>query len=153
MAFNVDRASPWDIDAVMRVLGESYEYHGYAFPPAGAPASIEELLAEDGMGGIWLLRDRELVVGLLVMTFGYDIEFGGRLAVLTDLYVLEKHRRKGTGTAALRFAEQFCRRHGICALELQVERSNGAAQAFYRKAGFEVHDRVPMTRRLAARGD
>ena len=153
MSFNVDRASPRDLDAVMRVLGESYRYHGYTFPPPGASASIEELLADDETGVICLLKDGKLVVGLLVMTFGHDIEFGGRLAVLTDLYVLEKHRRKGMGTAAIRFAEEFCRRHGICALELQVERTNRAAQSFYRSAGFDAHDRVPMTRRLTVRGD
>src|SRR5258706_7511004 len=153
MAFNVDRASPWDIDAVMRVLGESYEYHRYAFPPAGGSASVEELLAEDEIGGIWLLKDRELVIGLLVMTFGYDIEFGGRLAVIKDLYVREQHRRKGTGMAAVRFAEWFCRGRGIRALELQVDRSNSAPQAFYRKAGFEVHDRAPMTRCLTLGDD
>jgi GNAT superfamily N-acetyltransferase len=140
-----------DVALQRRSLRRGAVVGGYAFPPPDASVAIDELLADEEMGGIWLLKHRDLVVGVLVLTFGYDIEFGGPLAVITDLFVLQEHRRKGTGTAAVRFAEWFCRGRGIRALELQVERSNSAALAFYLKVGFEVHDRVPMTRRLVVR--
>jgi ribosomal protein S18 acetylase RimI-like enzyme len=37
---------------------------------------------------------------------------------------------------------------GIGALELQVERHNLAAQALYRKLGFQPQDRIPMSKIL-----
>ncbi len=39
----------------------------------------------------------------------------------------------------------FCRRDGIGALEVQVNRHNDAAQAFYRALGFEALDRIVMS--------
>src|SRR5258708_39169291 len=123
------------------MLAEQCGPHGYPFSASEIAKAAGRLLDRDDLGRVWLLKERDRVAGLLVLTFGYDIEFGGQLAVITDLYVVETHRRKGLGTAAIHLAESFCRAQGIGALELQVERSNAMAMAFYQSLGFLAHDR------------
>src|SRR5262249_57587455 len=86
--------------------------------------------------------------GYLMLSFGFDLEFGGRLAGLTDLYIEARHRRKGIGREALAQAEECCRFCGVNAIELQVTRKNASVVDFYRSIGFQAFDRVPMRKRI-----
>jgi ribosomal protein S18 acetylase RimI-like enzyme len=106
------------------------------------------LLRDRSIGRVWLIRRGQEDLGYVILTFGYDLEFGGRQAIVTDLYVVDRYRRLGLGTQTLHFLEETCRKMAIAALELQVERKNVAALAFYRKLGFERHDRIPLSKRL-----
>jgi ribosomal protein S18 acetylase RimI-like enzyme len=82
------------------------------------------------------------------MTFGFDYEFGGRTALITDLYLEPSFRGLGLGRKTLRYLESFCRKSGIPALELQVEQKNRRALRLYRTFGFEALPRIPMSKRL-----
>ncbi len=82
------------------------------------------------------------------MTFGFDLEFGGRQATITDLYLEPRYRGKGVGREVLRLVEDFCKKSGVRALELQVSADNSRATRFYQRFGFQAHDRVPMSKQL-----
>jgi ribosomal protein S18 acetylase RimI-like enzyme len=81
----------------------------------------------------------------------FDLEFGGRQATITELYIIPEHRRLGVGRATLLFVEDTLRLLGISVFELQVERDNHAARAFYRAFGMHEHGRVPLSKRIASR--
>lgn len=106
------------------------------------------MLRDPSIGRVWLIRLGPEEVGYVILTFSYDIEFGGRQGTVTDLYILEGYRRLGLGSKTFRFLEAACGEFSVEALELQVERKNVAAQAFYRKLGFEPSDRIPLSKRL-----
>ncbi len=61
-----------------------------------------------------------------------------RHAATLGLGVLRDHWRRGIATRLLAAAEDFARREGIRRLELSVMTHNHAAQALYRRAGFEL---------------
>jgi ribosomal protein S18 acetylase RimI-like enzyme len=56
----------------------------------------------------------------------------------------------GLGTQTLKFVEGVYRELDLGALELQVERDNLRARAFYKKLGFKSHDRIPLSKELPA---
>lgn len=58
-------------------------------------------------------------------------------ALLTELYVREAHRRRGTAGALVRAAEALALEQGADALYLFTGRQNVGAQAFYEALGFE----------------
>jgi GNAT superfamily N-acetyltransferase len=100
------------------------------------------------LGSAWLFVHRQRIVGYAIVVYLFDLEFGGRCAGVTDLYLKPAHRRKGFGRRMLRHLEEFCRKSGFHALELQAERRNAGALAFYQACGFQRHDRIPMSKRL-----
>ena len=55
---------------------------------------------------------------------------------------------KGCGRRTMEFLEGFCRKKGIRVLELQSEKRNTRAKAFYEQCGFRAHDRVPTGKKL-----
>jgi ribosomal protein S18 acetylase RimI-like enzyme len=83
-----------------------------------------------------------------VLTLGYSLEYHGRDAIIDELYIIEEYRGQGIGTRAIELAAKESRSLGIKALHLEVERKNTNAQHFYRKIGFEDHDRYLLTKWL-----
>lgn len=71
------------------------------------------------------------------------------VAEVTEMYVAKPFRRMGCAGAMLRFLAGHLRdAFGADELHLLTGCGNLAAQAAYRKAGFELHPEVYMTRKL-----
>ena len=93
-------------------------------------------------------RQPEPPSAYVVVTYGYDLEWAGRDAFVTELFVAAPARRRGVAARLLREAEANARRNGTRALHLVVRPVNEAAMALYRHAGFDVIPRVLMTKVL-----
>ncbi len=144
-------AAAADRDILLPLIRAYYEHDAIPFDADATRRGLDELLADARLGGAWLILDGELPIGYFVMTFGFDLEFGGRQATVTELYVISERRRLGVGTAVLRFVEDTLLELGIGAFELQVKIDNHAARAFYRAFGMQEHARVPLSKRIASR--
>ena len=141
-------ATPADLEAVLALHRDFFAEDGYAFREKESRANLARLLAEPGLGRVFVMEEGGRTVGYLVLTFGFSLEFGGRDGLVDELYVAPGHRGRGLGTRALEAAEAACREQGIRALHLVVERYKDGAQALYRRAGFVAHQRDVMTKRI-----
>lgn len=110
-------------------------------------SAVRRLLSDPGLGQVWLIERDGVAVGHAVVTYGYDLEFGGRDSFLTELWVDPQARGQGVGTAALRLLESELRARDVHALHLGVSPGN-PARRLYERSGFEVSPRVLMTRVL-----
>lgn len=103
------------------------------------------LLRNPSQGKIWLMEDHKKPVGYALLTYNFELEYGGAEGVLRDLFVEKKYRNRGIGSLALYEIEDYCRERGMRAFQLQLPRRNKSAEVFYRKAGFrELPLRVMM---------
>uniref|UniRef100_A0A0A9DTB6 N-acetyltransferase domain-containing protein n=1 Tax=Arundo donax TaxID=35708 RepID=A0A0A9DTB6_ARUDO len=59
-------------------------------------------------------------------------------ATITKLAVKESCRRRGHGEALLNAAVERCQRRRVQRVSLHVDPARAAAEALYRKAGFQV---------------
>jgi ribosomal protein S18 acetylase RimI-like enzyme len=123
------------------------DHEGIDVSDADLDRALRKLLADESLGGVWLIEDAGKPVGYAIVTFGYDLEFGGRDAWLTELYVDDEHRAKGAGSAALALLDEELRAHHVRALHLQVRPENPALR-LYERAGFSRSPRLLLTRRL-----
>jgi GNAT superfamily N-acetyltransferase len=141
-------ASQSDLDRLLSWVAELYRHERIRFDTPVARPALAALLDDPSLGRVWLIAVNGQPVGYLVLAFGYSIEYGGRTAVLDELFVAEAYRGRGLGTRAVQFAADECRNLGLRALQLEVERHNPDAQRLYRAAGFVDHDRYLMSLRL-----
>jgi GNAT superfamily N-acetyltransferase len=145
-------AAPSDDAMLLASIRAYFEYDGIAFDEEKVGAGLRELLSDPRLGRAWLLELRDGAkiehVGYAIAGFGFDLEFGGRMATLTDLFVEPGHRGKRLGLRALEAIERECRALGLGAIELQVEHDNVEARALYDRHGFRPHTRTPMSKRL-----
>ena len=68
---------------------------------------------------------------------------------MTDLYLRPEFRRKSLGMRTFQRLEKEATNLGLVSIQLQPERDNVEARAFYAKLGFREHDRVSLSKPLA----
>jgi ribosomal protein S18 acetylase RimI-like enzyme len=137
-----------DTEALQNLVKQYYEFDQILYVSDEIESGLQALLGDDSLGQAWLILHGTQPVGYIIFTYGFDIEFGGRLATITDLYLEPDHRRQGLGGKVLHHVEVFCRGIGLRGLELQVESDNTEARALYKKFGFQPADRTPMSKRI-----
>jgi ribosomal protein S18 acetylase RimI-like enzyme len=148
MSTQASEARETDVAELIAMMHAFYAELGEPFGEARAERALRALLEDPSDGAVWVFRREGRAVGYLVVTHGYSLEFGGRFAVVDEVYTVPETRGQGLGAQALALAEEHCRRHGISALRLEVHQENRRALALYEKSGYEAHDRYLMTKWL-----
>ena len=151
------------MERALRMMGNLYAEAGAAHHRERARRAAEGLMANPELGGVWLIHvsdervsDERVSderadgepVGYLCVTLCYSLEFGGRFALLDELYLEEAWRGKGIGAQAMAFAAEWSRGRGLAAIRLEVGHTNSRAIELYRREGFKAHDRHLMTKWL-----
>ncbi len=137
-----------DIEQAVGFVGQYYQFDGIAFNADRVRQGIRQLIENPAFGFIWFIAPQGQPVGHVVVTFGFDLEFGGRVATVTEVFIEKAARAQGLGKRVFQELEAICRANEIGALELQVERDNSEAQQFYKKLGYHFHDRLPGSKLL-----
>lgn len=135
-----------DIDILIPFIQALHEHDNLPFDEAKTRQALISLVGNQTLGEAWLIFHETNIAGYLVIILGYSLEYHGKDAILDEIFIQEGFRGLGIGKKAILFAEERCRSLGVQALHLEVERANISAQNFYRKAGFEDHDRYLMTK-------
>jgi ribosomal protein S18 acetylase RimI-like enzyme len=84
-------------------------------------------------------------VGVLLANQIVSVEAGGESLWIEELYVIPEARRAGVARAILTHVLEEARRRGLRALDLEVVRTQAAALALYRAAGFREVARDRLT--------
>jgi ribosomal protein S18 acetylase RimI-like enzyme len=141
-------ATPDDLDAILPRTRALNDHEGIVIATPQLRTALEKLLGDASLGGVWVIQDAGQTIGYTIVTFGFDLEFGGRDAWLTELWVDEAARGRGAGSAALALLEPELRARDVKAYHLQV-RSDNPALRLYERAGFSRVPRLLLTRRLS----
>ncbi|MGH9461030.1 MAG: GNAT family N-acetyltransferase, partial [Vicinamibacteria bacterium] len=141
-------AAPGDIAALLALQSTYYAEDRYAFVESMAREGWHSLLSDANLGSAWVFEADSTLVGYVVLTLGYSLEYRGRDAFLDELYVTPDWRGRGLGRRALEVVDSACSRLGVNALHLEVENDKSGAIALYRKWGFAEHRRVLMTKEV-----
>ena len=141
-------ATESDAAVLQRLIQNYYQFDKIPFRPGAIKKNLHQLLRDASLGRALLCSKNDRAIGYAMLIFWFDTEFGGRCAALTDFYVSPGHRRKGVGRRMMRQVEKYSIESRCHALELQVERDNSGAMAFYKALGFRSHSRIPMSKHL-----
>ena len=139
---------PSDLATVLALMREFYAANEHPFDPAVAGRTLGELLADSSVGHAWLIDVTGAHAGYIVLTYAFSLEFGGRVAVIDELYVRPAFQGRGLASAALAFVEGEARARGARALHLEVRLGNERAYGVYERAGFRVRGSRLMSRKL-----
>jgi ribosomal protein S18 acetylase RimI-like enzyme len=137
-----------DVPALLDLQAAYYAEDEYPFAESVAGKVWRGLLSNPGFGRAWVIEAQSQLVGYVVMTLGYSLEYRGQDAFVDELYVAPARRRQGFAHLALAAVEAACMDLGVKALHLEVERDKTGAQALYRRWGFADRQRVLMTKRI-----
>jgi len=141
------QASLDDLALVLPRTRDLNAHEAISIEPAALEAALARLLTDPSLGGVWLVERDGAAIGYAIVTFGYDLEFAGRDAVLTELWIDPEARGGGAGGEVIDQLAPILKTLGVGALHLQV-RPDNAARRLYERRGFVASPRLIMTRRL-----
>lgn len=141
-------ATTSDVTELVRLMEEFHAESGYVLDRQWAGRSFVTLLRDQSLGKVWLVRCGELVVGHVVLTVRFSMEYGGTDAFIDDLFVRPEHRRRGAASAALSAVLAECRERKVLALHVEVGQDNVAANALYTRFGLLLGSDRRQTRTI-----
>lgn len=137
-----------DLDELLPLVEQFQAFERIPFDPAAARPHLARLLEDPRLGQVLLAEKDGDAIGYAILTYGYDLEFGGMDAYLTDLFLVHAERDRGVGTWLLGKVEESARAAGVQALHLMVTPSNQRAHHVYYRAGFRASPRLFLTKLL-----
>ena len=146
-------ATTRDVPALLPLMAAFNAHEGIAHRPRRLERALRALLRDQKLGVVLIAWDssRRAPLGYAVLSYGYDLEFAGPDAFVTELYVDPAHRRRGLAESLLRALVRRMQRQRVTALHLVVRPTNRRARQLYAKVGFALVPRVMMTRVLVAK--
>ena len=139
-----------DVERIMPLVREFYVYERLQLNEARYRELALQLVEDDALGRLLVIELDSVLVGYVVIGFGFSLEFGGRDALLDEFYLREAFRGHGVGTTVLRTIEELCRAKGILAIHLEADYVNGRVHEFYKRIGYRDHERHLMTKWISA---
>jgi GNAT superfamily N-acetyltransferase len=139
-------AAESDAELLLAMMREYYAYDGHAYDEPRARIALLNFLRDPSLGRAWLICDRDIPVGYIVLTFGYSLEYLGRDTFIDEFFLLPAYRGRGWGRSTLGFVEESARAAGVRAIHLEVVRANATAKEVYRRSGYADHDHHLMSK-------
>jgi ribosomal protein S18 acetylase RimI-like enzyme len=145
------RARLGDVAELLALMAAFSRAERIPFRRAPVEAGLRRLLRERRLGVVLVAETAKprRLAGYAIGTFGFDLEFAGSDAFLTDLFVSPRQRRAGLGAQLLEATMDALEAGGAAAVTLLVYPENRAARRLYARAGFEEIPRLAMKRLLA----
>jgi ribosomal protein S18 acetylase RimI-like enzyme len=139
-----------DQEAIVPLMVEFNRSEGIIWQAESTTAALRRLLGESELGLVMVARDHasRSLAGYAIATFGYDLEFAGRDAFVTELFVSPPFRGRHVGRALLGSLVEKLRAHHVLAVHLLVRPENAPARALYESLAFTSSPRIMMTRKL-----
>lgn len=137
-----------DVDTLLEMMAQFNDIEQIPWTREAARPALEKLLVSPQIGVVGMVFEGDTLRGYFVLTWGYDLEWYGRDAFLTELYLLPEARGRGLGREVIAMIEALAVERGARALHLVVRPENEPAVRLYQSAGFDTPPRVLMTKGL-----
>ncbi|MGV3559021.1 N-acetyltransferase family protein [Larkinella arboricola] len=130
-----------DADVLLRMMETFCRHFDYPFDASLRQSLIRAVLENPALGSLWLVGQDGQAVGYVALTYGFAFEFGGKTALVDELFMEEAHRGSGLGRRVLLGVQQLAGHLGVLTILLQTEKYNTRARQLYESLGFVDQDR------------
>jgi ribosomal protein S18 acetylase RimI-like enzyme len=133
-----------DISTLLPMMHEFNRLEDIHVDPALHREALGTLLDRSDLGRVLLFESRGAPVGYAVLTFNYDLEFAGRDAFLTEVFVAGPLRGMGHGKHMLQEIERVAVADDVKAIHLMVRPENTIALRLYTASGYSPPPRMML---------
>ena len=132
-------ASSEDIEPLLAMMELYYEADHLQFDQNRARSALLSFFSDRTYGQIWLIVECNSfrLMGYLFMTYGFSFEYGGRVALIDELFILSHFQSKGIGSKVIKHAIQEVKKEGLRVIRLEVTKNNVNAIRLYERLGFK----------------
>lgn len=147
-ALRLHIASKEDVPVLLSLMEPFNAFEQTPWDGSAKERALKTLLGDRSLGVVGLFVTAAGPVGYFVVTWGYDLEWDGRDAFLTELFLVARARGHGLGSEAMAHIEAVAQAHGARALHLMVRQENRVARSLYARHGYTSPPRIFLTKQL-----
>ena len=137
VAVKVRLATAHDIPALLSLVRRYWDFEGIEdFTALRVELVLKRLLADTGLGMVWVAESDTQLLGYLIAVLVFSIEHQGLMAEIDEFFVIPCARTHGIGAQLLAVAEPALAARGCVRLQLQLAVGNEPARSFYQRRGF-----------------
>jgi GNAT superfamily N-acetyltransferase len=137
VSLRIRQAGPEDCQAVASLVQQYWRFEQIdGFDRDRIIHLLQGFVARPEQGCCWVADHGGELRAYLLASYLFSLEFGGTIAEVDELFVLEPHRGAGLAAALLQRAVTQMQQAQIMALQLELGLHNQVARTFYRRHGF-----------------
>jgi GNAT superfamily N-acetyltransferase len=102
-----------DTDLLLLMMEDFNRVEEIAWDEVRMRPALMQLLSDPSLGRVVIAEGDHGATGYAVVTWGFDLEFAGRDAFLTELYVRPTFRRRGEARRLLERVEAIARAYAV----------------------------------------
>jgi GNAT superfamily N-acetyltransferase len=139
---------------LLDLVNELFEYEVLSPCPIETQDALQQLIKNPELGQAWFLaiteQDHTILIGHVILSYSFSLEFGGRMAIIDQIYLKPEWRNQGIGTQFFPLVEHQLHKVQTKAISLEVNIGNKDARRFYERHEFTPHRQFcVMTKRLS----
>lgn len=140
-----------DKDIFISLVKQFYETDSVAFsiPEKNMYDAFAELLSGSPYADAFLIIENGNPVGYMLLAYTYSMEYGGKIAIIDELFISPGYQGKGIGSAAIRYIKELFTGE-LKALRLDVVPEKKQLRRLYEKHGFKMMKYASMICETAA---
>lgn len=149
MTMEIRPAGRPDVPSLVELMQAFYAEADFPLASASAANTFEALLGDPRLGGVWVATDGTDVIGHVVLTVSFSMEYGGLRGFIDDFYVRPAARGRGAGACLLGAVREAAAARGVRALLVETSADNETAVRAYARAGYADSGHMLMSLALA----
>ena len=150
MSIRIDFAATGDLPQLADLLAELFTLESDFHPNRDKQLrGLRLILDNPALGRLFVLRDKEKVLGMANALITVSTAEGGRVMLLEDVIVRREYPGDGLGKMLVEHVLAWAKAEGLMRVTLLADKNNVAALDFYRKLGFGDSQMVVMRRSLS----
>src|SRR5260370_35222578 len=91
-----------DVAPLLAMMADFNCSEGISFDRPAFERALVRLLRDPSVGFVGLFVESGKPIGYAVLSYGFDLEWGGRAALLPGIFLLPRRGRRGSGAAGRR---------------------------------------------------
>ncbi len=128
---------------LLELISELFQYEALPLQAEQTQQAVFQLINNPELGQAWFLEAQTeqgpVILGHVIISFSFSLEYGGRIAMIDQIYLKPEWRNQGIGTQILPMVEACILKAGARALSLEVNIGNKSARRFYERHQFVPH--------------
>lgn len=141
-------ANAENVPEILTMMEQFNSIDNYPFEREKTEKNLLEFLADPSLGRTWVIKMDNLVIGYIVLAYGFSFEHGGRDAFIDELFLKMEFRKKGIGSLTMDFIKNEASKLGVKVIHLEVEEHNNVGVKLYKEKGFKGNGRNLLSFKL-----
>ncbi|ARU47780.1 GNAT family N-acetyltransferase [Sulfurospirillum diekertiae] len=143
--FTVEVAKLSDIERLIDLLTLLFSQEAEFVPARDIQRiGLQAILEDQNIGTIFVLKNKEKIIGMVSLLWTISTALGGRVAFLEDMVVDIDWRGRGGGHMLVEYAIAYSKNLTCKRITLLTDIDNLAAHRFYQQFGFQTSVMQPM---------